>query len=145
MSSPVTVLETITLTAPFGVRFWDVATVAPAEGGLSVVGYPDAFPELRIFGQENHSGVFCFSGLPGLRSMENGAGKHDSIYVAMNTHWEGHWFELPKAPHNQRWHISVNTRVKPPEDCWKIGSEPALSDQGGLLVGDRSVVILVGK
>jgi len=77
MSSAVTVLETITLTAPFGVRFWDVAMVAPAEGGLSVVGYPDAFPELRIFGQENHSGVFCFSGLPGLRNAENGSGDDD--------------------------------------------------------------------
>ena len=33
MSSQVLVLEQLTLTAPFGVRFWDVATSAPAEPG----------------------------------------------------------------------------------------------------------------
>ena len=84
MSSPVTVtvLETTTLTAPFGVRFWDVAAVAPAEGGLRVIGYPDAYPELRTFGQENHTGVFCFSGLPGLRGFENGPG--DDAFWAAN-------------------------------------------------------------
>jgi hypothetical protein len=74
MSAQVTALEQITLTAPFGVRFWDVAAVAPAEGGLSVTGYPDSFPELRTMGVENHTGVFCFSGLPGLRRAENGEG-----------------------------------------------------------------------
>jgi hypothetical protein len=77
MSTPLTVLEQVTLIAPFGVRFWDVAAVAPAEGRLSVAGYPDSFPELRTLGVENHSGVFCFSGLPGLRMFESGAGDND--------------------------------------------------------------------
>lgn len=81
MSSAVTVLEQISLTAPFGVRFWDVAMVAPAAGGLSVTAYPDSFPELRTSGVENHAGVFCFSGLPGLRRAENGVGD-DSFWSA---------------------------------------------------------------
>lgn len=79
------------------------------------------------------------------KSLANGASRHDMIYVALNMHWESHRFELPKLSDNKRWHISVNTRVAPPQDCWQIGSEPLLSDQGSLLVGDRSVVILVGK
>ena len=32
-----------------------------------------------------------------------------------------------------------------PGDVWEPGHEPVLDDQGGLLVGDRSVVLLVGK
>lgn len=74
MSIQVLVLEQLTLTAPFGVRFWDVGRVAPAEGGLGVVAYPDLFPDLRTMAVENHVGVYSFSGLPGLRRAENGIG-----------------------------------------------------------------------
>ena len=48
MSTEVVVLEQLTLTAPLGVRFWDVATVSPAGSGLLVLAYPDAFPESRV-------------------------------------------------------------------------------------------------
>jgi hypothetical protein len=74
MSTQVVVLEQLTLTAPLGVRFWDVATVSPAESGLLVLAYPDAFPELRTTAVEGRSGVYSFSDLPNLREAENGAG-----------------------------------------------------------------------
>jgi len=67
-------LEEITLVAPFGVRFWDVAAGAPAETGLSVAAYPDALQELVTPAIANASGIYSFSGLPGLRRAENGAG-----------------------------------------------------------------------
>jgi hypothetical protein len=82
MSSQVLVLEQITLTAPFGVRFWDVATSAQAESGLSVIAYPNHFPELRTSATEGPSGVYSFSGLPGLRDAEKGSG--DDAYWAAN-------------------------------------------------------------
>ncbi len=71
---------------------------------------------------------------------------HDNyVYVAMNMHWDGHWCDLPGLPDGMQWHVSVNTGAPTPEDIWEPGSEPLLSEQHGLLIGPRSVVILVGK
>ena len=72
--NPVRVLEELTLTAPFGVRFWDVATGAPAEPGLKVTAFSPAVPELRFTAVANSRGVYSLSGLPGLRRFENSAG-----------------------------------------------------------------------
>jgi hypothetical protein len=83
MSTQVLVLEEISLTSPFGVRLWDVARVAPAEGGLTIVAYPDLYPELRTAAVENHIGVYSFSGLPGLRRIENSTG--DAAFWSANT------------------------------------------------------------
>lgn len=66
------------------------------------------------------------------------------IYVAMNMHWEAHWVELPGLPPGMQWHIFANTGATP-EDSWEPGMEPLLENQYGLLLGDRSVAILVGK
>ena len=67
------------------------------------------------------------------------------IYVAMNMHYQAMWFELPALPSGLQWHIFANTGVKSPDDCWEPGSEPLLDNQKEMLMGDRSVVILVGK
>jgi isoamylase len=75
----------------------------------------------------------------------NRAGAADSIYVAANAHWEPHIFGLPAPPGGGRWHVFANTAMDPPEDVWPVGGEVPLSDPGRLLVGDRSVVVLVGK
>ncbi len=69
----------------------------------------------------------------------------DSIYVAMNMHWESQWFELPGLPEGKAWHVFANTGVPSPEDVWEPGHEPRLDDQNSLMLGDRSVVILIGK
>ena len=67
------------------------------------------------------------------------------IYVAMNMHWKTQWFDLPGLPGGMQWHIFANTGCNPPDDSWEAGTEPVLENQHGLLVGDRSVVILVSK
>lgn len=69
----------------------------------------------------------------------------ESIYVAMNMHWEAHGFEVPRLDMGLRWHVSLNTAVAPPGDCWAVGAEPVLAQQDGILVGERSVVVLVGR
>lgn len=69
----------------------------------------------------------------------------DSIYVAMNMHWETHWFQLPDLPDSMHWHVFANTSCPSPKDSWQPGTEPRLEDQTGLPVGDRAVIILVGK
>jgi glycogen operon protein len=67
------------------------------------------------------------------------------IYVAINAHWESHWFEIPGLPPGMQWGVFANTGAPSPEDSWEPGQEPVLENQHGLLLGDRSVVILVGK
>jgi glycogen operon protein len=74
-----------------------------------------------------------------------GAVQDNYVYVAMNTHWDAHWFDLPGLPQGMQWHVAANTGAPSPDDIWEPGREPLLPDQGGLLVGDRSVVVLVGK
>ena len=69
----------------------------------------------------------------------------DCIYVVLNTYWETLPLELPTLPEGLRWHVFANTNASPPEDIWEPGSEPPLENQQHFLIGDRSVVILVGK
>jgi glycogen operon protein len=69
----------------------------------------------------------------------------DDIYVAMNAHWEGHTFELPRLPSSRRWHVFANTGAAPPEDVWDPGDEVVLGDQQSIYLGPHSVLILVGK
>ena len=74
-----------------------------------------------------------------------GAVQDDFIYVAMNMHWEAHGFELPQLPRHMKWHIFANTWMASPDDVWEPGTEPALEEQSWIMVGERSVVILVGR
>ncbi|MGB3405511.1 MAG: glycogen debranching protein GlgX [Microcoleaceae cyanobacterium] len=74
-----------------------------------------------------------------------GTVEDNSIYVAMNMHFSAQWFELPGLPTGTNWHVFANTGCISPEDCFEPGTEPKLDNQSGLLLGDRSVVILVAK
>jgi glycogen operon protein len=69
----------------------------------------------------------------------------DFIYVALNMHWETHWFDLPQLNPGTIWHVAINTGATAPEDKWPLGHEPALAEQNGLIVGEHSVVVLVGR
>ena len=71
--------------------------------------------------------------------------KDDHIYVALNMYWDSVWFTLPKLPQGMNWYVSANTGVPSPEDSWSPGSEPLLSDQDNIMLGARSVIILVGR
>ncbi|NCC34125.1 MAG: glycogen debranching enzyme, partial [Chloroflexia bacterium] len=64
------------------------------------------------------------------------------IYVAANMYWDALPFELPGLPEGLHWHLFANTGAVP--DAYDAGSEPRLEPQHELLVGGRSVVILVG-
>lgn len=69
----------------------------------------------------------------------------DFVYVAMNMHWEMHGFELPQLPEGKVWHIFANTDVAAPMDIVEPGKEVLMDNQREVLVGARSIVILVGK
>lgn len=67
------------------------------------------------------------------------------IYVAMNMYMDALNFELPHPPLGMAWHVFANTGAPPPDDSYAPGSELRLEDQTHILIGGRSVVILVGK
>jgi glycogen operon protein len=69
----------------------------------------------------------------------------DFIYVAMNMHWEMHVFELPQLPDKMTWHVFANTGMESPDDISEPGKEPLTESQSEILVGPRSVMVLVGR
>jgi glycogen operon protein len=69
----------------------------------------------------------------------------DDVYVAMNMFWEALWFEIPELDGKRKWHVFLNTGADEPSDIFDVGREPVLPDQHGLLLGARSVVVLVGR
>ncbi len=91
--------------------------------------------------EANHVLAFMLSG----KHARGGTLQDDDIYVAMNMHWESHWFELPVLPAGKSWHVFANTGAPAPQDIWETGHEPELENQGGILLGERSVLVLVGK
>lgn len=76
---------------------------------------------------------------------KSGTVEDNYVYVAMNMHWEAVWFNIPGLRDGMKWHVFANTGAPSPNDIWEPGKEPILDNQHGILLGDRSVVILVGK
>ena len=60
-------------------------------------------------------------------------------------HWEDHVFELPQLPPPLHWYLFADTKRKAPSDICVPGEESSLRNQKQMLVGMRSVVILVGR
>jgi glycogen operon protein len=69
----------------------------------------------------------------------------DFIYVAMNMHWEMHGFEPPQLPDGMAWHVFANTGMPSPDDIFEPDKEPLTENQHEVLVGPRSIIILVGR
>jgi glycogen operon protein len=68
-----------------------------------------------------------------------------TVYVAANMHWDGLEFEPPQPPPGRRWHVAANTGMPSPQDIHEPGHEPVLTDPTRLMVGPRSVVILIAS
>ncbi|MHB8620093.1 MAG: glycogen debranching protein GlgX [Chloroflexota bacterium] len=89
----------------------------------------------------NHTLAFMLDG----KHAKGGTVRDDTLYVALNMHWETHGFELPNLPEGTQWHVFANTGMDSPDDCAEPGAEPLMAYQEGFLLGPRSVMILVGK
>ncbi len=79
------------------------------------------------------------------RHAKEGTVADDDIYVALNSHYEALLFEPPQPAAGGQWHVAVNTGMPPPQDIVAPGQEPLLTDPTQLIVGPRSVVVLVGR
>ena len=75
---------------------------------------------------------------------KGGTVEDNTIYVAINMHWESHQFEIPKLP-NGRWYVVANTDMPKGSDIFAEGEERILDGQTNFMVGSRSVVVLMAK
>jgi glycogen operon protein len=65
-----------------------------------------------------------------------------NLYFAYNMHDQALPFAPPPADGEQRWHVAINTSMPSPLDIIE-SDPPPLADQESVLVGARSVVVLV--
>ena len=110
------------------------------------LGYPDfSWHGVKAWhpecGYNNLTAAFMLNG----RYAETDGVADDFIYVAMNMHWDMHGFELPQLPEEMAWHVFANTEMASPDDICEPGEECLLDNQQEILVGPRSIMILVGK
>ena len=109
-------------------------------------GYPDiSWHGVKAWdpssGYNNLTAAFMLNG----QYAKCGNATDDFIYVAMNMHWEMHGFELPVLPEGKHWYVFSNTDAPAPLDICEPGSEPIIENQHEILVGPRSIMVLVGK
>lgn len=90
-----------------------------------------------------HSRVLAFM-LCGEHAKQGEVSDND-VYVAMNMHWEMHGFQLPVLPQDKEWYVFSNTDMTPPLDICEPGQEQQLENQQGILVGPRSIIVLISK
>lgn len=74
-----------------------------------------------------------------------GTEEDEFIYMAMNSHWKPHVFELPELPSEKSWYIVINTDMPSGEDFYPQEKEQKLKDQTQILVGSRSITVLISK
>ena len=77
-----------------------------------------------------------FAGYDAARSRD------DIVYLAINVHWEAHELTLPQLPGGLHWHIAVNTGD---EGHILFDAPLPVLGEDSLLIGERSVIVLVGR
>ncbi len=108
------------------------------------------YPDLSFHGRELWAPDWSYEGrqlaclLCGEHCRE-GTEPDDMIYIIMNAHWETAWFDLPPLGARRKWRVAINTALRPPDDSHALGEEPVLPNQEQIIVGPRSVLILVGR
>jgi isoamylase len=77
------------------------------------------------------------------RHAKGGTVADQHVYIAMNSHWEGHELGLPALPGGAEWRLFADTALEPPHDICEAGHERPLLRPGNYLIRPRSAVILV--
>jgi glycogen operon protein len=110
------------------------------------LGYPDfSWHGVKAWQPESgYNNLTLAFMLNGQYAQSNGV-PDDFIYVAMNMHWEAHGFELPRLPEGMKWHVFANTGMESPNDICEPGMERLPESPDGVLVGPRSIIVLVGR
>jgi glycogen operon protein len=72
-------------------------------------------------------------------------GQQNDIYVAMNMYWEGLPYQIPTPSSGVYWRVVVNTSMRKPNDIFEMSEAPSLGDQKEIIVGPRSMMVLVAE
>ena len=109
-------------------------------------GYPDISwhgvqPWKPDWSLPSRSIAFMLCGLHGAAI----GGPMQFIYCAMNMFFEPLDFTLPVMPKGMAWHRFADTSLDAPNDIREPGEEVPLEGRKVLTVGDRAMVILVGR
>lgn len=106
--------------------------------------YPDlSWHSCKAWNEEDIHGGLCLGMLVNCNDNSNEAEAAQFIYVMMNMHWEAHSFELPEMPDGMKWHVAVNTSMPEPEDIFDPGCESVIENKMEVLLGARSIMVLV--
>lgn len=110
------------------------------------LGYPDfSWHGVKAWNSESgYNNLTAAFMLNGKYAVTDGV-PDDFIYVAMNMHWDMHGFELPLLPDDYVWYVFANTGMAAPDDICDPGNECLLDNQHEILVGGRSIMVLVGR
>ncbi len=107
-------------------------------------GYPDiSWHGAQAWNADWSDGAKTLAFMLSGQHAKGGTVSDNDVYVAFNMHWESQHFGLPGLPEGYKWHVFANTAA--PEDSYTPGLEPELAEQSHLLLGSRSVAILVSK
>jgi glycogen operon protein len=68
---------------------------------------------------------------------------HEDIYIAVNSNWDSLTFRLPQASNGAPWRVVVNTSMPPPEDIYDVCCSPPIHDSEHVIVGGRSVMVVI--
>jgi isoamylase len=93
------------------------------------------------WGDGSHSLAWMLSG----DHAREGTEPDDDIYIVANAFWETLQFEPPQLENGKSWHLAVNTAKPSAKDIYEHGKEPRLREPNRIIVGARSVVVLVGR
>ena len=112
-----------------------------AQSGLPAVSFHGIEPWRPDFAPWSHVVAYMLDGA----QAKGGLASDQTIYAAFNMYWEALTFTPPAPPAGTHWHVAVNTGCAPPDDIYAGGDERLLSPADPLLVGGRSVVVLVAR
>jgi isoamylase len=90
-------------------------------------------------------GSRCFSFLLSGKHAKDGTANDQDIYVGLNMYWDGLPFQLPEPSMGSQWRVAVNTGMQSPYDIYDSAEAPLLENQREVIIGARSIVVLIAS
>lgn len=81
----------------------------------------------------------------GAYGQKDDGSEDNTFYVAYNTHWEPHVFDLPRLPKGELWHTVFDTSKEGSDGYYKEGEEPVLKNQVQAVIPPRSIEVFCSK
>jgi glycogen operon protein len=109
-------------------------------------GLPDiSFHGTHAWNCDYSAGSRCFAFmLCGMHAKE-GSVRDDDVYVGFNMYWDALPFQLPRPRQGADWRIVVNTGMASPEDICDTSEALPLGNPNEIIIGSRSIVILIAS